>query len=371
MYRKWKKMAALGLAVLIGGMMPTGTMLAAEEEAEVVQEIEAVSDAETISEDNESVGDEGNTYAENTGDEVNADADSVGDEVNADDANACDEVNADSDENVSIQVMTATEDPQAGNAEVQENTDAPVINITLNGEDCKVDGLGGSISYKYTNVSNSKFGLSASQNNTPIYFCYWLDENPGDEAKDYDSIAWSGLCSSMEWGLSNNKSYVVYMKAEKNGQTVYARSCGVVVDTTPPEIVGVEEGKTYPAGTTFTVSDANLDVVMVNETPVTPESDGSYRVVANGTSCMIRAKDKAGNERTCSITVSGGEETPGTGEETPETNTVISASGVYTLKAGVKYHLAEGNWKIEGDRSVYPGGYDFYVKADGSYNFSK
>ncbi len=348
MCRKWKKTAALGLAVLIGGMMPMGTMLAAEDNAEVVQEIEA------------DVAEAGDT----------------------------------------------------GDTEAPENMDAPVIDITLNGESCKVDGLGGSISYKYTNVSNSKFGLSASLNNRPILFCYYLDDSPGDEAKDNDNISWSGKCSAMDWGLSSNKSYVVYMKAEANGQTVYARSCGVVVDTTAPEIVGLKEGETYPAGTTFKVQDANLDVVMVNETPVTPEEDGSYRVRANGTSCVIRAKDKAGNESTCSITVSGGEEPgtgeeepgtgdetpgtgdekpgtgdetpgtgeeepgtgdekPGTGDETPETGNIISESGVYALKAGVKYHLAEGKWKIDGDKSVCEGNSDFYVEKDGNYKFVK
>ncbi|MDE5716143.1 MAG: hypothetical protein K2I53_00745, partial [Lachnospiraceae bacterium] len=108
--------------------------------------------------------------------------------------------------------------------------------------------------------------------------------------------------------------------------------------------------------------DANLESVLVNEQQVSPE-DGKYKVAANGTSCVIRAKDKAGNETICSISVSG--------NGTPEESNVISASGEYTLKAGVKYHLAEGKWKVDGDKSVYPGGSDFYVTADGSYQFTK
>lgn len=360
MCRKWKKTAALGLAVLIGGMMPMSTMLAAEDNTEAAQEVETdfVSDEEVGADDGNAGGEEAKADDGNIGGEMNADDENAADDVTAD--NGTDPVNG---QNVSIEFMPASDAVEAGHAEIQENTDAPVINITLNGESCKVDGLGGGISYQYTNVSNSKLGLSASLNNTPILFCYYLDDNPGDEAKDNDDIPWSGKCSTMNWELSSNKAYVVYMKAEANEQTVYARSCGVVVDTIAPEIVGVEEGGTYPAGTAFTVSDANLDVVMVNETPVTPESDGSYRVRANGTSCVIRAKDKAGNERTCSITVSGG--------ETPGTDNVISADGVYPLKAGVKYHLAEGNWKVDDDKSVYQGDSDFYVKEDGDYKFSK
>lgn len=58
-------------------------------------------------------------------------------------------------------------------------------------------------------------------------------------------------------------------------------------------------------------------------------------------------------------------------EEPPKTDNVISESGEYALKAGEKYHLAEGKWKVGGDKSVYPGGRDFYVTVDGSYRFSK
>ena len=97
-------------------------------------------------------------------------------------------------------------------------------------------------------------------------------------------------------------------------------------------------------------------------------------MAANGTSCVIRAKDKAGNETVRSIIVSGTEmPEPSEPEEpgTPDDSKVISESGEYTLKAGVTYHLAEGNWKVDGDKSVYRGGNDFYVAADGSYKFTK
>ncbi len=358
MHRKWKKVSALGLAVLLGCLMPMSTMLAAEDDTEVVRDIEAdsdsdadvASDAETITDDDESIGDE-----------VDTDDESAGDEVDADDENTGDEADADNDGNEGIEVMSETEEPEAGDIEVQENTAAPVIDITLNGDSCKVDGLSGDIDYKYTNSSDPMLAWSASQNGTEIMLYYYLDDNPGDKAKD--DIAWSEKCSSMQWTLSSNKTYVLYVKAVgADGQTTYARSCGIVVDTVAPKIVGVEDGNTYPAGTTFTVEDANLDVVMVNESPVTPEADGSYQVKANGTNCMIRAKDKAGNEKTCSITVLG---------EEPTENTVISASGTYSLKTGTSYQLATGKWQVGGDSTVYQGGRTFYVKSAGDYSFTK
>lgn len=193
MNRKWKKAAALGLAVLIGGMMPMSTMLAAEDNTEAAQEIEADSgsDAEVISDENGSVDEEESTVEENAGGEVNTDDENAADEDNADDENADDEVNADDgiaddevdpvdEQNVGIKVMSASDAAEAGDAEGRENA-----------------------------------------------------------------------------------------------------------------------------------------------------------------------------------------------EENPTENTVISESDVYRLKTGVKYHLAAGNWQVDGDTSVYQGDIDFYVKGNGDYKFSK
>lgn len=349
MHRKWKSVFALGMALLLGCLMPVNTMLAADDETEVVQEVEAdsdideVSDDEAISDDNESADAE-----ENTGDEADADMD--GQE--------------------GIQLMSVTEEPEAGGVEVQTNTDAPVISIKWNDQDCTYD-LGGNIDYKYVNNPSQTLECSASQNDNLIKFYFYLDNNPGVTSKEAGQIDWSrNSVSPVVEALSSNKTYVLYVKAEANGQTVYARSCGVVVDTIAPKIVGVEEGNTYPAGTTFTVEDANLDVVMVNESPATPASDGSYKVKANGTNCMIRVKDKAGNEETCSITVFG-EEPPEDPVEDPKEDTVISASGIYSLKPGVSYQLAAGKWQVGGDSTVYQGGRTFYVRSSGDYSFTK
>jgi len=154
------------------------------------------------------------------------------------------------------------------------------------------------------------------------------------------------------------------------------------------EIVGIENGKTYPEGTLFMVKcSGELDCVLMNGQTVSPEN-GYYKVVANGTSCEIIVKDKAGHEIVCKITVSGittpepkpeepkpeepkPEEPKPEEPETPDDGMVISKSGEYELKAGVKYHLAEGKWKVNGDKSTYRGDSDFYVTADGSYRFSK
>lgn len=372
MYRKWKSVSALGMAALLGCLMPMGTMLAAEENTEVVQEIEAdsASDTEAVVDDeagldeNENVDDEVNADNGNADDEINADDEDFGDEVNVDDENvddeaiADDEVDTDNDANDGIEVMS-----EAGETEAPQSTGTPVINIELNGQSCKYD-LGGEIVYSYVKGYDQRIELSASRGSNPIEFYYYIDKNPGSTALKEDEINWTGCnysLSSVVQILSSNTTYVIYVKTKIDESAVCARSCGIVVDNEAPEITGIEEGKPYPEGTTFEVSDANLESVTVNEKPVTPAADGKYQVTANGTSCVIKAKDKAGNEKTCSITVFG---------KNPAEDGVISANGTYALNAGTSYKLAEGKWQVGGDSTVYQGGSTFYVTA-GNYSFTK
>ena len=369
MYKKWKGVTALSMAALICCLVPMGTMLAAEENAEIVQESEAdsVTDTDGVY-DGEADIDEN----ENAVDEVNAeDEEYVDNEADVDDENAVDEVSADdesvNDANDGIEVMSETDMPEAVSAEAQADLPAPVISIKFNGQDCKVDGLGGKIDYIYVNNSNQQLEYSASQGDKELLIYCYIDkyDDITDNAKDEEQLAslWEGPSSPTINVLSLEKKYVLYVKAVgTDGQTTYARSCGIVVDTTAPKIIGLEEGKAYPEGTTFKVEDANLESVKVNEALVTPDSNGNYQVGANGTSCVIRVKDKAGNEKTCSITVTA---------RTPDENGVISVNGTYALKAGTSYKLAEGKWQVGGDSTVYQGGSDFYVKTDGNYSFTK
>ena len=381
MYRNWKKTAALGLAALLGCMMPMSTMLAAEDDAEagagsvlendVFHEEANASDDETVSDGKNMPDDETVSDGENMSDD-----ETVPDgETMPDDEMVSDEETMPDRGEAGILTVTAPAiepDAQADSEEVSESVSAPEITITRGGAD-KTCALGGGITFEYVNYQGTLFDVNVGQSDNNVSLFYCLDKVTDLEAEakgeeQMGSLQWGEIPSPpMSIKALNDGSYVVYIKAETGGQNYYARSSGIVVDTVKPVITGVEEGKSYPEGTLFQVEDANLDYVLVNEQPVAPK-DGNYKVAANGTSCVIRAKDKAGNETTSSIIVFGNE-TPG--EEQPETSNVISKSGEYALKAGVKYHLAEGKWKVDGDKSVYPGGSDFYVTADGSYKFTK
>ncbi len=432
MYRNWKSAAALGLAVLLGCMMPMGTMLAAEtgtgpaadngaayddesasdsgsvsgEEKETVSDGENVPGNETVSGGENAPEDETVSGGENapedetvSGGENAPEEEAVSDEGNAsEDEAVSDEGNASEDETVSDE-ENAPEDESAGGMQ-----DAGIMSAPAAGTDTETNGagsasapeiiikrggtnttcpLGGKIDFVYVNYLGTLCELSVGQSDESVSLFYALDKVTDMEAEakkeeGMKSLVWGSVTPPVYIEPnSGDGCYVVYVKAEAGGQTYYARSNGIVVDTQKPVIKGVEEGegKTYPEGTLFQVEDANLDKVLVNEQVATPES-GNYKVVADGTSCVIRAIDKAGHETVCSINVSGtGTPEPSEPEKpepgTPDDSNVISKSGEYTLKAGVKYHLAEGKWKVDGDKSVYRGGSDFYVKADGSYKFTK
>lgn len=379
MYRKWKSVTALGMAALIGCLMPMGTMMAAEENPEAVQEVEedsetdVVDNSEAISGDNENAGVEEDAGTdENAGDEINADDENADGEVNADDENVDDEVNVDDvivdDEvnidNDGIEVMSETE-AEAGE-EVQASSAAPVIDIKFNGQSSKYD-LDGNIDYIYVNNHDQAIECSASQDDQTVLLYYYIDNSGSTTVKGIEGItSWTEASSTSERiSFSDDKSYVLYVKAVgADGQTAYARSGGIVVDTVAPDVsISLVNGETYPEGTKFQVVDKNLESVEVNGVDVTSGWNAVYQVSANGTStsCVIRLKDKAGNEKIYSVNVS----------KAPADDGVISANGIYALTAGTSYQLGEGQWQVDSDKSVYSGGNTFYVGTDGNYRFTK
>ena len=378
MYRNWKSAAALGLALLLGCMMPMSTMLAAEDDAgtevcsdadagmtggdESAPENESTADVENEPEDEDAADGENKPEDEDAADVENEpeDEDAADGENKPEDEDAADGENKPEDEDAA----DGENKPEDENVPDVETT--PEIFITRDGKESTCS-LGGKITFEYIRNWGPQVEVTVSQSDQNMSV-FWAKDKVTDmeaEAKTEEqmsSLRWYEKEPSETILLAQDGSYVIYVKVTAGEKNYYARSNGIVVDTQKPVIKGIEEGKTYPEGTVFQVEDANLDRVLVNEQPAVPE-DANYKVTANGTSCVIRAIDKAGNETACSITVST--------EEKPETDHVISQSGVYALKAGEKYHLAQGQWKVDGDKSVYHGGNDFYVSADGNYSFTK
>lgn len=259
----------------------------------------------------------------------------------------------------------------------ENNSNLPMVEIKYQGQNL-AKSMGGSIEYSlYINNRDQRISILAAQNSTLTSLYYYLDRTNGStESKNEEALdsLWQSAeqLSYQEVALGQDGKYVLYVKAvDDNGQAACTRTSGIVVDSVSPVITGIQDGGTYPLGTKFGVEDDNLDVVLVNEQAAAPsDADGMYQVAANGTSCVIRAKDKAGHETSCSITVNGEGGSTG-GDEPKDDTTVINKGGTYSLKAGAAYRLGSGSWTLEGDSSVYSGGITFYVNKDGDYSFKR
>ena len=116
------------------------------------------------------------------------------------------------------------------------------------------------------------------------------------------------------FGLSDDNKYVIYVKiTDYAGNFFLASSNGHVVDTTPPEIEGCENGETVNAcgDLTLTFKDENLDKVTQivtdssgNDKELTLTlTDGKYTLAPAYSPYIIKAYDKAGNTTTVTFNV--------------------------------------------------------------------
>ena len=154
--------------------------------------------------------------------------------------------------------------------------------------------------------------------------------------------------------------YVLYVKAsDRAGNTVYANSQGLIIDTTAPVITGVADGNKYYGMATFTVKDTYLDTVTIDGKNAQLQN-GTYTIKPDNGLHKITATDLAGNKVSCVISVYEKWVRDG-----------IKKNGVYSLKKGTTYKLGKGKWKVVGDDTVYRGGTTIYVPADGDYDFRK
>ncbi len=141
-----------------------------------------------------------------------------------------------------------------------------------------------------------------------------LDENP--EISYYvstEEIAESRL-GTVKWTpykesfpldpTGSHTNYIVYVKVtDDHGNVVYASTSGLVLDVTAPVISGIADGSISCNGAEFTVTEAYLDWVKVDDTVIEPSANGFYSLSRTGSHTVI-AKDKAGNETKVEVTVS-------------------------------------------------------------------
>ncbi len=106
---------------------------------------------------------------------------------------------------------------------------------------------------------------------------------------------------SSDFGIKaeDMEQFIVYVRIEDNaGNVAYIGSDGATFDTTAPEIVGVENEKTYYVTKRGAADDENLEAVTVNG----EDAAALFVLPGNRTATyVIRATDKAGNETVCTV----------------------------------------------------------------------
>ncbi len=384
MKKRWKKSAALCLAVLLTGFVPMGTMQAAEQSTEL-QVQEAVKDAvqEEISEPQDAAGGvtseetpEVPDPADETETEEEAPAPEGADDVSRDDADAAPEEN-NGPLLSQIKLETETMQPEQPDNDSAADGLEPVIDVKLPGN-VQTRSIGGKIEYTYIGNHDQRIYVSVEQGIALYYYFEALSEMT-EESRSEEQLSslWQGGSQNgyQEIALNQDGKFILYLKADAgNGQTISLRTDGMVVDTAAPVITGIDNGGSYPEGTPFHVNDDNLAAVKINEQAVEPSTaDGAYQLTADGTSssCVIRAVDRAGNETVCSVTVEQKNPDQDPDKDPDEEISIIDMNGTYSLQAGKAYRLGGGRWTLNGDPTVYCGDSTFYVSVDGDYTFQR
>ena len=162
--------------------------------------------------------------------------------------------------------------------------------------------------------------------------------------------------------LPDNKSYVLYVKAEDNsGNVSYASTAGIIIDTKAPSIARMKNGKIFYGDSTFTIRDDHLESIVLDKKTI-KVTDNTYKLTipADNGLHTIRAVDRAGNSVSYKFYVNETWLRDG-----------ISISGLYPLQPGNSYKLCKGKWKVSGDSTVYVGNTTVYVAKSSNLNFRK
>ena len=109
------------------------------------------------------------------------------------------------------------------------------------------------------------------------------------------------------FGIDPDNEYIIYVRlTDTAGNMDCVCSDGIVLDGTSPVITGIENGKTYCAAQTVTITEKYVDTVTVNGTEVTLDATGSFVLSPADGEQKIVVTDKAGNTAEMTVTVNDG-----------------------------------------------------------------
>ena len=126
-----------------------------------------------------------------------------------------------------------------------------------------------------------------------------LDGNELDEA-DFTEY-------TKAFDIDLNHEFLIYARlTDASGYVAYINSGGIVIDTVPPVISGIENGSTYCSSHKVTVTEKHIKSVTVNEAEVTLDDQNQFDLTMPVGEKKIVATDKAGNKSEMTVTVRDG-----------------------------------------------------------------
>ena len=223
---------------------------------------------------------------------------------------------------------------------VNDNT-SPDVRITIG--DNTWNSFKGVISYGKYFFNKKQNATITATDRSGINKCYYAIDATGNDF-NRPTVTNSELDKTLNWielegnsiSLSGYDHCIIFVKAiDKCGNTTYIVTDGLTLDSTAPQVSGVESNKTYTKSKSFTVVEDNLATVKVDGQTVEP-TNGKYTLVPKDGTYTIEVKDKAGNKITLNnITVNWDEVEIPTVESkvyTGQTLTAnISENALYTV----------------------------------------
>ncbi len=227
----------------------------------------------------------------------------------------------------------------------------PEGEIKIEGEDTVWNGFESDYSARFYNKEQTVTISAPKSGGKPVEIGYLITDEDLTKAR----------CTKRDFTpyteplkLNTDGQHIVYAKlTNAEGNVTYLRTTGrIVIDTTPPEIVGIEDGKTYyrddgetiiayPISDVIAI-DTNLDSFSVNGTPISISDADETKSVSFSApyeeSCTYKfiATDKAGNVTEKTVNVYYNDKVVSvTGVSLNESSITLDVGGSKTLAATV------------------------------------
>ena len=146
--------------------------------------------------------------------------------------------------------------------------------------------------------------INAADNSGTVFVSYLVTDRELSEA-ELKSLVFGGY--EEPFRIDPNGEYIVYAMLVDEGLNItYLRSDRVTLDNIQPVIGGIEDGKTYCAAQTVSITEKYVDTVTVNGAAVTLDESGSFTLAPADGRQRIVVTDKAGNTAEMTVTVNDG-----------------------------------------------------------------